>query len=203
MWKILSQSKIAGLPVLLWVAGAFGLLLILIGLILPRNQGPIDINSPDIFNQIPTGQPLKHVTAQQIIDYVRTHGVTTSDVKPYKSSLIKSTDALSLNVQGRPVMILSYSDPNILLQDSSLFLSDQSSISAVSSNSSASTATLAAPTARPTNAPLSARWNVDRLGNVILLTDKNMEPKLRSALRSHLSTLIIAPVRPEYPTLTP
>jgi hypothetical protein len=43
---------------------------------------------------------------------------------------------------------------------------------------------------------------MNSLGNVLLLTDKNMASELRSALMSHLNTFIVAPSRPAYPTAT-
>jgi hypothetical protein len=205
MWKEspllqqLLQRRVAGLPIALIAAGAFGLFLVLIGLVLASRSEPLDINSPGIFSQVPTSPPLKVVTAQQVVDYLQGHIMPISNVKPYKNTALTSSDALSFNAQGQPAVLLAYSDVNALAHDSNLF---EAPGAAVMPAVGKDAATIAAPTAKPT-AVIAARWNADSLSNVLLLTDKGMDPKIRGALVSHLRTLLLAPAQPNYPTATP
>ena len=205
MWKEsplvqkLLERRVAGLPVVLIAAGAFGIFLVLIGLVLTSRPQPLDINSPGIFSQVPTSPPLKVVTAQQAVDYLQAHKMAVSDVKPYKNKAITTSDALSFNAQGQPAVMLAYPDINALAHDSNLFEGAGAAVMPIAGKDAA---TVAAPTAKPT-AVIAARWNADSLSNVLLLTDKAMDPKIRAALVSHLRTLLLAPVQPNYPTATP
>ncbi len=195
------QKRIAGTPPTVIIAIAVILCLLVIGIVIQtvRAMQTPDINSPNVFSQVPTEKPLGLVTASQVVDYLKGHKVGLADVKPYSSTRLKPAEALTLSVQGQAAVILSYTDTNTLLADRGLFTSDTPNMPAVRSNGAG---TVAAPTAKPT-AALAARWNMDDVGNVILLTDKTMSPALRADLLSHLYSLIVAPARPAYPTPTP
>ncbi len=195
------QKMLNKVPFPVLVIGTVVVVLALAGIIIEAlRPKPLDFNSPDIFSQVPTEIPLKPVTAQQVVDYLQGHGVAVSDVKPYTNSRLKAGQALALNVQDQHVAILSYNDMGALLNDRALLIDQGSgSMAAVGRDG----VTLAAPTPRPTDKALSERWNADSLGNVLLLTDKNMAAPLRSALLSHLTSLIVASVRPNFPTPTP
>lgn len=195
------QKMIGKVPFPVLVIGTVVVVLAFIGIFIEAlRPKPLDFNSPDIFSQVPTEIPLKTVTAQQVVDYLQGHGVAVSDVKPYSNSRLKAGQALALNVQDQRIAILSYDDMGAMLNDRALLLNQGTgSMAAVGRDG----ATLAVPTARPTDKALSERWNADSLGNVLLLTDKNMAAPLRSALLSHLTSLIVASVRPNFPTPTP
>jgi hypothetical protein len=195
------QRIVGKVPFPALVIGTVVVVLAFIGILIQAlRPKPLDFNSPDIFSQVPTEVPLKPVTAQQVVDYLQGHGVAVSDVKPYTGSRLKAGQALALNVQDQHVAILSYDDMKALLSDRALLINEgNAGITAAGRDG----ATLAAPTARPTDRALSERWNADSLGNVLLLTDKNMAAPLRSALLSHLTSLVVASVRPNFPTPTP
>jgi hypothetical protein len=195
-WKL----KVAGVPAPLLALTVLAICLLLAAIAQLLRPVPLDINSPDVFAQVPTGQPLKVVTAQQVVDYFQVHGIALSDVKPFTLSTLKPDQALTFKFEGQTAVILSYTDTNSMLSDRAQF-PDTSTGALVSISGRNGGETPSLPTAKPTSA-LSVRWNMTNLGNVMLLTEKNLTPALHSALMSHLNTLIVAPSRPAYPTPT-
>jgi len=198
------QKKLAKVPFPVLVIGSVLVILVVLAIVVDvLRYKPLDIDSPAIFSQVPTGIPLKVVNAQQVVDYLQAHGVTVSAAKPFSNTKVKASQALALSIQDQPAVILSYDDANALLRDRALFSEDEAqSIAAAGRNDTA----LALPTAKPTKSTdkaLADHWNVDSLSNVLLLTDKGMAVPLRSALLSHLNSLIVASVRPGFPTPTP
>ena len=195
------QKRLAKVPFPVLVIGSVLVILVVFGILVDvlRNK-PIDINSSDVFSQVPTGAPLKVVNAQQVIDYLQAHKVAVSAAKPFSNSRVKASQALALTIQDQPAVILSYDDPSALLRDKALFSEGNASEMAVAGQKGAAQAL---PTAKPTDKALTEHWNADSLGNILLLTDKGMAAPLRSALMSHLNSLIVAPARPGFPTPTP
>jgi hypothetical protein len=196
-WK----KNIARVPPPVIIASAAILILLVIGVVIQtvRVMQTPDINSSNVFSQVKADQPLRVVTASQVVDYLKGHRVNLGEVKPYSSSRLKPSEAFTFYMQGQQAIILSYTDTKTLLADRALFAPDVQYMPVRANNSSA---TIPAPTARPTTS-FGARWNVDDVGSVLLLTDKMMPPAIRSNLVSYLYSLIVAPVRPSYPTATP
>jgi hypothetical protein len=195
-WKL----KIAGVPAPFLALTLLAICLLLAAIAQLLRPAPLDINSPGVFAQVPTGQPLKIVTAQQVVDYFQVHGIALSDVKPFTLSALKPDQALTFKFEGQTAVILSYTDTNSILRDRAQF-PDTSTGALVSISGRNGSGSASLPTIKPTSA-LSVRWNMNSLGNVILLTEKNLTPALHSALMSHLNTLIVASSRPTYPTAT-
>jgi hypothetical protein len=183
------------------IAVAVILILLVIGVVIQaiRVAQKPDINSPNIFSQVKPDQPLVVVTASQVVNYLKGHKLDLTSVKPYSSSRLKPAEAYIFNVQGQAAIILSYTDTSAMIADRTLFESEAQNMPAKSNNPAA---TIIAPTAKPTSGAV-ARWNMDDVGNVILLTDKTMSADIRAGLVSHLYSLIVAPVRAGYPTPTP
>jgi hypothetical protein len=199
-WKL----KIGGVPAPLIGLTGVAICVLLATVAQLLRPTPLDINSPAVFAQVPTGKPLKAVTAQQVIDYLQGHGIALSEVKPFTLSALKPDQALTFKLESQTAVILSYADTNSMLRDRALFPDAAASTLvpiAGRKGSGAPSPDTSQAAARPTSA-LFVRWNMNSRGNVLLLTDKNMTSDLRSALLSHLNTLIVAPSRPTYPTAT-
>ncbi len=193
------RKTVARVPTPVIIAAAAIFLLLDIAIVIRALNSPqtLDINSPQIFSQVPTGMPLKAVTASQVIDYLQGHHVAITDVRPYKLPSLKPGEELAFNLQGQLVIVLSYTDVNTQLRDSSQFASGTNALPAMGRGA----VTIAPPSPKPLGS-LAGRWNMDSVGNVILLTDKAMALAGRSMLVSHVYTLVVAPLYPAYPTAT-
>jgi hypothetical protein len=187
----------AALPALLVV-----LCLVLTGALAPK---PVDPNSVEYVLRItPEAEPVQ-VNAQDAVAYFQKQGIGLQGVRPFRfaENGLKANQGVFFTLQGTSQngVVMTYTDLKAQLVDKDRFpVKSAISVAVVFEGTALPTST---PAPTLAESPLTNVWNMDEVGNALLLTTKDFDPVVRASLVSHLYSITFAPARAGWPTATP